>query len=125
MLSSNDINILGTIIDTTFGRSSSVNGSTSIKSHLAGDKLIVVYNEIVNIASDMEKAQQVAPVVDRGMVAVKKKVKEFESEFKSVAKRSLKLKEISNGSELLPMGYNFLNPIRPTHIKLTVTYTVG
>jgi F0F1-type ATP synthase gamma subunit len=125
MLSFNDINILGNIIDTTFGRSSSPSGSMSIKAHLAGDKLVVVYNEIVNIASDREKAAQVTPIVDRGMVAIKKKKAEFEKEFKRVAKSALSLKEISDASELLPMGYNYLNPIRPTHFKLTVTYTVG
>jgi F0F1-type ATP synthase gamma subunit len=125
MLSFNDINILGTIIDTTFGRSSSPSGSVSIKSHLSGDKLVVVYNEIVNIASDREKAPQVTPIVERGTIEIKKKKAEFEKEFKKVAKKDLKLKEDTNASELLPMGYNFLNPIRPTHFKLTVTYTVG
>lgn len=125
MLSFNDINILGNIIDTTFGRYSSPSGSMSIKAQLAGDKLIVVYNEIVNIASDRDKAAQVTPVVDRGMVEIKKKKAEFEKEFKRVAKSALALKDFSSASELLPMGYNYLNPIRPTHFKLTVTYTVG
>jgi len=125
MLSFNDINILGNIIDTTFGRYSSPSGSMSIKAHLAGDKLVVAYNEIVNIASDRDKTSQVTPIVDRGMVEIKKKKAEFEKEFKRVAKRALILKDFSNSPELLPMSYNYLNPIRPTHFKLTVTYTVG
>lgn len=124
MLSFNDVNILGNIIDTTFGRSSSPGGSVSIKSHLSGDNLVVVYNEIVNIASDREKAQQVAPVIDRGMTQIKKRKAEIEKEFKKIAKRGITLKEVSDSPELLPMSYNYLNPIRPTHFKLTVTYEV-
>lgn len=125
MLSFNDVNILGSIIDNTFGRSSSYGGGASIKCHLAGETLVVTYHEVCNIARDRDKFEQIRPVIERAQKCVKEKKKEIESEFKRAAGRSLKLKESSEGNALDPMGYNFLNPVRPCHFKHTATYTIG
>jgi len=55
MLSFNDINVLGSLIDTTFGRQSSQAGSIAIRTHLAGETLVITYHEVVNIAKDRDK----------------------------------------------------------------------
>jgi hypothetical protein len=123
MLSFNDVNILGTIIDTTFGHSST-RGVSSIKIQITGETLVFTYHEICNIASDMDKFGQVRPIIDRAQKMIKERKAEVEKEFKRTTKRDLKLKETSVGNVLDPMGYNYLNPVRPTHFRMTATYEI-
>ena len=125
MLSFNDVNVLGQIIDTTFGRSSTQNGAVSIKMQIVGDSLVFTYHEICNIAHDRDKFEQVRPMVDRAQKMIKDRVKDVQREFKRATKRDLKLKETSVGNTLDPMGYNFLNPVRPTHFKMSANYQIG
>jgi len=125
MLSFNDVNILGSIIDTTFGRSSSNAGGIAIRTHLAGDFLVITYHEVVNIAKDRDKIQQVDPVRDRAIKATKECAARIEKEFSSVAGHKLKLKVDSEGGDLEAMGYNFLSPVRPTLFRFTTKYLIG
>lgn len=125
MLSFNDINVLGTIIDTTFGRHSSSAGGIAIKSKIVGENLVITYHEVFNLAKDRDKIQQVDPVRDRAKKAVKEHVAGVKSSFKKEAGRELKLKIVSEGAEIEAMGYNFLSPIRPTLFRYTETYTVA
>lgn len=125
MLSFNDINVLGSLIDTTFGRQSSQAGSIAIRTHLAGETLVITYHEVVNIAKDRDKIQQVDPVRDRAQKAVKECLNRIEKEFSRVAGKKLKTKLLSEGGELEAMGYNFLSPVRPTLFRFKSTYVVG
>ena len=125
MLSFNDVNILGSIIDTTFGRASSRAGGIAIRAHLSGDFLVVTYHEVVNIAKDRDKIQQIDPVRDRAIKATKECVARVEKEFSAAAGHKLKLKANSEGGDLEAMGYNFLSPVRPTLFRYTTKYLIG
>ena len=125
MLSFNDVNILGSIIDTTFGRASSHAGGIAIRTQLAGDFLVITYHEVVNVAKDRDKIQQIDPVRDRAIKATKECVARIEKEFASAAGHKIKLKVNSEGGELEAMGYNFLSPVRPTLFRFTTKYLIG
>ena len=125
MLSINDVNILGAIIDTTFGKSSSHGSGLTIRSHLAGDFLVVTCHEIINIVRDKDKIQQVDLARDRAARAAKAFTANVEKEFNSVAGRKLKLEVNSEGIDLEAMGYNFQSPVRPTLLRFTTKYLIG
>lgn len=126
MLSVQDLNILGSIIDTTYGRSSSSGGGgIAVRVQLAGDCLVITYHEVVNIAKDRDKLQQVDPCRDRAQKSVKECASRIEKEFSKLSKHALKLKMKSEGSELEAMGYNFLSPVRPTLFRFKSTYEIG
>jgi hypothetical protein len=125
MLSVNDINVLGSLIDATFGRQSSHAGSIAIRTQLVGETLVITYHEVVNIAKDQDKLQQLEPVTERAQKEVKKCLKRIEDEFSRVAGKSLKTKPVSEGGSLEAMGYNFLSPVRPTLFRFSSTYSIG
>ena len=83
MLSFNDINVLGSIIDTTFGRQSSLAGGVAIKTKIAGENLVVTYHIVFNMAKDRDKIQQVDPVRDQAQKSVKARSEEHTSELQS------------------------------------------
>jgi hypothetical protein len=125
MLSFNDVNILGSIIDTTFGYSSTQAGSSSIKIQLVGETMVFTYHEICNMVQDREKLDQLRSLLERGNNLIKERRKQVEKEFKKVTKKDLKLKEHAVQNTLDPMGYNYLSPVRPTHFRMTATFQVG
>lgn len=125
MLSINDVNILGSIIDTTFGNSSTRVGSSSIKIQLVGETMVFTYHEICNMVQDQEKFEQLRNLLERGNKLIKERRLQVEKEFKKVAKKDLKLTESMVQNSLDPMGYNYLSPVRPTHFRMTATFRIG
>jgi len=124
MISYTDINVLGNLINSTFGRQSSNAGSTAIRAKLAGDKLVVVYHEVVNIARDADKHTQVNDAKQRAVQEVKKYVASVKTGFKKDAGHVLNLKSAGEASELEAMSYNFLSPVRPSLFRYTATYEI-
>jgi hypothetical protein len=126
MLNFNEVNLLGSIIDTTFGRSSTEDASCSIKAQLTGESLVVTYHEIVNIARDQDRKMQFVPCEERGIKAVKKRIADIEREFKKAAKRDLKAQKMGDPvCSLSPMSFNTMNPIAPNHFRCIATYKIG
>jgi len=124
MLSINDINVLGSLIDVTFGRQSSQSGSTAVRTKLVGEKLLITYHEVVNIAKDQDKHQQLEPVRDRAKKCVKEHLKFVEKEFSKAAKKKLSTKFLTDNAELEALGYNFNSPALRSLYRFTSTYTV-
>lgn len=126
MLSVQDINILGSIIDSTYGRSSSSGGGgIAVRTQLVGECLVVTYHEVINIAKDRDKLQQVDPCRERAQKCIKECASKIEKEFSKAAGRGFKLKMKSEGGELEAMGYNFMSPVRPTLFRFKTTYEIG
>lgn len=125
MLSFTDINVLGNLIDATFGKQSSHAGVMAIRAHLAGETLVVTYQDIVNIAKDQDKMRQVEPVLDLAVKSVKMYAARIEKEFAAAAGHKIKLKMKNESSDLEALSYNFLSPIRPTRLRYTVTYEIA
>ena len=55
----NEVNVLGQVLDTTYGRSSSPDGTWSIKTSLAGDTMTMKFITIVHFASERGLGDQV------------------------------------------------------------------
>ena len=60
MLSYEEINVLGNILDTTYGKgSTNMSPTMSIKSSMSGDVLTLTYTTIVTLVSELNMRDQV------------------------------------------------------------------
>lgn len=126
MLSMQQINTLGQLIDTTFGKSStSASPTSSIKMNLQGNALIVKYVTIVHFASEQSLREQTKEHEREATQLTSKAVAEIEKEFKKLEGKSLKLskKNADSGVEMISMSP--YNPRKVAYFRLNTTYEVG
>ncbi len=91
------VQILGQILDTTWGKSSTASSPTmSIKGSLAGDTLTVSYTTIVHLASERNLRDQVQNVEKDSLKLLKDYIKEVKKRFKEISGRTLKTKELNS-----------------------------
>lgn len=126
MLSMQQVNTLGQLIDSTFGKSSTVSSPTSsIKMNLQGNALIVKYITVIHIASEQSLREQTKEHEREAVQLTSKAVTEIEKEFKKLEGKSLKLskKGSDNGVEMISMSP--YNPRKVAYFRLNTTYEVG
>lgn len=126
MLSMQQVNTLGQLIDSTFGKSSTAASPTSsIKMNLQGNALIVKYVTVVHIASEQSLREQTKEHEREAVQLTSKAVAEIEKEFKKLEGKSLKLskKGSDNGVEMISMSP--YNPRKVAYFRLNTTYEVG
>lgn len=101
MLSSSDLNALGQVIDTTWGRSSTSKSSNmSIKAHVKGDKLVITYSSYGTFASSVAMNRQVPAFANEGEQATDSYLKTVKEGFKDSVGRELKTKWIDSKSNV-------------------------
>ena len=86
----NDVNALGNLINTTFGKSSSPNGTYSIKCEMAGDNLTMKYTTIVHFASETALREQVIRCAEEATQRLDATLAELKKEYKSETGNTLK-----------------------------------
>ncbi len=125
MLSYSDINALGNVIDTTFGRSSSYSGQSSIKCSLAGDVLSVNYICVVTLASEVPARDQVSAHKDSAQKTINEYMKKVKSEFKDITGHALKLKDLgsSDSVEIISASPYVLK--RNAYYRFNATFSVS
>ena len=126
MLSMQQVNTLGQLFDTTFGKSSTTASPTSsIKMNLQGNALIVKYITVVHIASEQSLREQTKEHEREAPQLTSKAVAEIEKEFKKLEGKSLKLskKSFDSGVEMISMSP--YNPRKVAYFRLNTTYEVG
>jgi len=97
MLNFEENNVLGQILNDTYGKSSTaVSPTMSIKGSLQGDILTLQYTTVVNLASERNLRDQVSVCEDESVKLTKQYLKNLKSEFKTDAGRGLKIKELSS-----------------------------
>jgi hypothetical protein len=89
---------LGQIVDTTYGRSSSPDGTWSIKCQLAGDTMTMKYTTVVYFASEKGLGTQVQNCNAEATQRIDSYLKELKTSFKDAAGRALKTTD-SGGSD--------------------------
>ena len=83
-------NILGNLINTTYGKGSSPSGDFSIKCDLAGDTMTLKYTTIVHFASEKSLQQQVVRCQDEAQKSLAGFLTSLKKGFKDEAGRALK-----------------------------------
>ena len=86
----NEVNILGQIIDNSYGKSSSPDGTWSIKTTLAGDVMTMKYMTVVHFATERGLGDQVQNCVSEATQRINAYLSEVKSAFKDGAGRALK-----------------------------------
>lgn len=125
MLSMQQVNTLGQLINTSYGKSSTVAAPTSsIKMSLQGNALIVKYITIVHYASEQSMREQSKEHERAADQLTKKTVSEVENGFKKIEGKSLKLtrKNFDSGIELISMSP--YNPRKVAYFRLNTTYEI-
>ncbi len=93
-----EVHVLGQILNTTFGKSSTLSPVSSVKCHIYGsepNKLCVDYTSIVTFASEASMREQKKVFENESTQATNSKMKEVKKSFKDTAGRGLKAKLIN------------------------------
>jgi len=100
-LTSLEINMLGQILDTTFGRTSTAESATaSIKTNLLGDILDVRYACIAHFGCEQAMSQQKQQYDDESVKLTDDYMASVKKQFKQAAGRALKVKQLSTDDEI-------------------------
>ena len=119
-----DYNVLGQILDTTWGRSSSPNTSSySVKFDLKGDELIVKYVAIVAFASEVEKVTTKRQYDRESRTIIAEVVRKIKSLYKDYTGSTLKMKIISSEDNIEIIGFAVHNPKRTAYYRRISTFT--
>lgn len=125
MLSYEDINALGNVINTTFGKYSSRFGQSSIKCSLAGDVLSVNYICVVTLASETPARDQVGVHKGEAQKIVNEHMKKIKSDFKDIAGHALKMKEISSSDSIEIVSASPYVLKRNAYYRFNATFSVS
>lgn len=126
MLSMQEINILGQILNDTYGASSTVVSPTfSIKHSMQGDVITFTYTTICNIVMGINPHDQVRSQAEESTVKISDKVKAVEKMFKEVSGRKLGLKEVGSDDSVEMISMSPHNPKRTAYYRRKTTYKIG
>jgi len=98
MLTAQEIHVLGQILNTTFGKSSTLSPVQSVKCHLYGadpNKMCVDYTSVVTFASEASMREQKKVFENESTQATNSKMKDVKKDFKETAGRTLKAKMVN------------------------------
>jgi len=120
------VNILGQILDTTFGRSSTAKSSSfSIKTKMSGDTIHVTYTTIVNLVADKVMRDQVKEEERISEKLIGDFIDEAKKEFRKVAGSTLKLKKGESTDEIELINMSPYNPKRTAYYRRRAVFTVN
>ncbi len=140
MLSSQDVNAIGQLIDTTFGYSSTgektsqVPAGRSITCKLTGesgkDQLVVKFVTIVNI--DGSERTLLDPSHPRKRELDRESIKmigdytnSLKNSYRESMEKTLKLKETSSSDSIELVNYNIFSPVRQVYYRRNTVYDVS
>jgi len=110
MLSINEINILGNILNTSWGRSS--NDAYNCKATLEGNRINVMYSTTAYFASEKDMHFQQARLAEESAVRLAEMISRSKDQFKDAAGVALKLNELSDNDSLELVNASMNNPRR-------------
>ena len=86
----NDVNALGNLIDTSFGKQSSPDGSWSLKCKQVGENLQLNYTTIVHFASENSLRQQVTRCAEEATQRIDAYLAQLKKAFREETGKTLK-----------------------------------
>jgi len=92
--------VIGNVLETTWGKSSSPDGTYSVKYALAGDRLTLKYTTVVHFAGERALGPQVDAAHNQAIQLVDAKLGEVKDAYKAVSGSSLKLEDLGGKDDL-------------------------
>ena len=125
-----DYNILGSIINSTFGSSSqsSKHQTYSVKIGLSGDVATFTAITVINLADQYRMDEEIKKCERELNQVINHKLAEVKKEFKAEAKKALKIKKIKDSEDTSTelMGYySSYSPIRTACVRRKIDFTIG
>jgi len=93
-------NILGNLINSTYGKTSSPAGDYSIKCDLAGDSMTLKYTTIVHFASERSLRDQVVRSKEEAQSRLSGYLKSIKKDFKEISGNALKTEDMSSNDDV-------------------------
>ena len=127
MLTSEEINHLGQICNNTWGYPGGMNKkvpTAAIDVSLQGNKMTCKYTTIVNLMSDIDTRDQSKRFEEESVGIIKEYIKELKREFKSVADRTLKCKEVDSNDSIEIITVSPYSPKRTAYYRRFTTFEV-
>lgn len=114
-----DLNALGQVIDTSFGRSSTPKtASYSVKLSFAGDgRLLASFAAVVSFASEKSMIETKRRYEDESKSVIDAVIKAVKSNYKDLAGSALTLKEASTDTSVEIINFNHFNAVRKAYIR--------
>ncbi len=120
------INILGQILDTTFGKTSTAKSATfSIKTKMAGDQIHVIYTTITNIVAEKPPRDQVREQERISEKLIDDFITQVKKDFKEHSGKTLKLKKGESTDEIEMISMSSFNPKKTAYYRRRAVYTVN
>jgi hypothetical protein len=118
MLSMQEVNIIGQILNDTYGASSTIKSPTySIKTTMQGNMIVFNYTTVANLVMGLDIRSQLREQERASVKLIDEKVKDLKSEFKKAAGRALKIKEDSTNDSVEFISMSPHNPKRTVYYK--------
>ena len=100
ILTFEETNILGNIINTTFGKASTRDAGYGITTSLAGNRLTLKYATVVHFNSSDGLATQKKEHERQSNEMLQEKIKEVKADFREQAGRALKVSEVDSKDDV-------------------------
>jgi len=95
-----DVRVISQILDTTFGRQSSPDGTFSIKCSLEEDRMILKYTTIVYFASEQSLKPQIDAANQQAVQLIDAKLAEAKAAVKDVTGSTLKTTDLGGDDNI-------------------------
>jgi hypothetical protein len=120
-----DVNILGNLINTTYGKSSSPSGTYSITCDLAGETMTMKYTTLVHFASERGLPMQVVRCAEEAIQLLDEYLSLIKKDFKDEADHSLKTTHVGGNDNVELIQSTSNSPRKIAYYRMHRTLTVG
>ena len=129
MLTFNEINILGEILDTSWGRSSTEQSGSPqwavVCKMLNDERMSITYKTIVNLGHPQEMACRMKDLEAAGVKIVQQNITRIKKEFEEAAGRKLKLTMKDHSTDVEYISMSAYSPVRTAYFRLAAIADMG
>ena len=123
-MTSNEINILGNLINTTWGKYSSPAGNWSITCSLAGENMTMKYTMIVYFASEQSLRDQVIRCAEEAKQKLADHLSKIKSDFKEASGKTLKVSNERAADDIELIQATARSPRKIAYYRMNSTVTL-
>ena len=120
-----DVNVLGNLINTTYGKSSSPSGTYSITCDLAGETMTMKYTTLVHFASESGLPKQVVRCAEEAIQRLDEYLSLIKKDFKDEADHALKTTHVGGNDNVELIQSTSNSPRKIAYYRMHRTLTVG
>ena len=125
-----DYNVLGSMINTTYGNSSQSqkNPLYSVKASLSGELMTVTCITVVNLIDSTSMSTEVNKCEKECNQVINHYIGQVKKDFKAESKKALKIKKVKNSEDTsteLAGYYSPHSPVRTAYIRRVISFEVG